>query len=99
VVVFPETVASTLPAHPRPSGDGGYRGIDRIRSPRRGPDGKIIKDRAHRRFRKRRAVAEHTLARLKDHQILRQCRRKGDSIDHAIAGIAALHNPKPEAAA
>jgi hypothetical protein len=99
VVVFRETVGSTLPAHPRLSGDGGYRGIDRIRSPRRGPDGKIIKDRAYRRFRKRRAVAEHTLARLKDHQILRQCRRKGDSIDHAIAGIAALHNLKLEVAA
>nr|WP_322973894.1 transposase [Actinacidiphila oryziradicis] len=56
-------------------------------------------DRAHRRFRKRRAVAEHTLARLKDHQILRQCRRKGDGIDHAIAGIAALHNLKLEVAA
>ncbi|MEU5108330.1 hypothetical protein AB0H07_39750, partial [Streptomyces sp. NPDC021354] len=38
--------------------DGGYQGIERIRSPRRGPDRKIIKDQAYRRFRKRRAVAE-----------------------------------------
>ncbi|MGW9027186.1 transposase family protein [Streptomyces sp. NPDC055722] len=78
------------------SGDGGYRGSDRIRTPRRGPDGRLIKDRNHRRFCRRRAVAEHTIARLKDHQILRQCRRKGDGINHAVAGVAALHNLKLE---
>ena len=71
IVVFRETFAKTLPDHPRLSGDGGYRGCDRIRTPRRGPDGRIIKDRTYHRFRKRRAVAEHTIARLKDHQILR----------------------------
>jgi hypothetical protein len=94
IVVFRETLATTLPDHPRLSGDGGYRGSDRIRTPRRGPDGRIIKDRNYRRFRKRRAVAEHTIARLKDHQILRQCRRRGDAINHATAGVAALHNLK-----
>ncbi|MFI1847604.1 hypothetical protein [Streptomyces sp. NPDC020480] len=72
------------------------QGIERIRSPRRGPDRKIIKDRTYRRFRKRRAVAEHTLARLKDHQVLRQCRRRGEGINHAVAGIVALHNLKLE---
>ncbi|MGY0055710.1 transposase [Streptomyces sp. LZ34] len=95
-VVFRETTGKTLPDHPRLSGDGGYPGIERIRSPRRGPDRKIIKDRDHRRFRKRRAVAEHTIARLKDHQVLRQCRRKGEGINHTVAGIAALHNLKLE---
>jgi hypothetical protein len=99
IVVFRETLGKTLPAHPRLSGDGGYRGIETIRSPPRGPDGKIIKDPAYRPFRKRRAIAEHTLARLKDHQILRQCRRKGAGADYAIAGIAALHNLKLEVAA
>ncbi|MFA3842024.1 transposase [Streptomyces aureus] len=94
IVVFRETLAETLPDHPRLSGDGGYRGCDRIRTPRRGPDGRIIKDRTYHRFRKRRAVAEHTIARLKDHQILRQCRRRGDAINHAVAGVAALHNLK-----
>ncbi|MFI6359176.1 transposase family protein [Streptomyces sp. NPDC050743] len=78
----------------RLSGDGGYRGSDRIRTPQRGPDGRIIKDRKYRRFRKRRAIAEHTIARLKDHQILRQCRRRGEAINHAVAGVAALHNLK-----
>ncbi|MFB8000402.1 transposase, partial [Streptomyces sp. NPDC056002] len=64
IVVFRETLAKTLPDHPRLSGDGGYRGCDGIRTPRRGPDGRIIKDRIYHRFRKRRAVAEHTIARL-----------------------------------
>ncbi|MFD0502644.1 transposase [Streptomyces chiangmaiensis] len=96
IVVFRETVGRTLPDHPRLSGDGGYRGSDRIRTPQRGPDGRIIKDRNYRRFRRRRAVAEHTIARLKDHQVLRQCRRKGDGINHAVAGVAALHNLKLE---
>ncbi|MEU1804020.1 transposase [Streptomyces sp. NPDC019937] len=63
VVVFRETLGRTLPDHPRLSGDGGYQGIERIRSPRREPDRKIIKDRAYRRFRKRRAVAETSLRR------------------------------------
>ncbi|MGW3565211.1 transposase [Streptomyces sp. NPDC000941] len=96
VVVFRETLGKPLPDHPHLSGDGGYQGIGRIRSPRRGPDRKIIKDRAYRRFRKRRAVAEHTIARLKDHRILRQCRRKEEGINQAVASIAALHNLKLE---
>ncbi|MGV9563707.1 transposase [Streptomyces sp. NPDC003480] len=94
VIVFRETLGRTLPDHPHLSGDGGYRGSDRIRTPQRGPDGRIIKDRNYRRFRKRRAVAEHTIARLKDHQIHRQCRRRGEAINHAVAGVAALHNLK-----
>ncbi|WP_433129242.1 transposase [Streptomyces sp. CA-106110] len=94
VVVFRETLDQSLPDHPRLSGDGGYRGYDQIRSPRRGPDGRIVRDRNYKRFRKRRAVAEHTLARLKDHQILRQCRRRGGAVNHAVAGVAALHNLK-----
>ncbi|MDT0464162.1 transposase [Streptomyces gibsoniae] len=94
MVVFRETLAKTLPDHPRLSGDGGYRGCDRIHTPRRGPDGRIITDRTYRRFRKPRAVAEHTIARLKEHQILHQCRRRGNAINHAVAGVAALHNLK-----
>ncbi|MFI0728966.1 hypothetical protein ACH4S9_08050, partial [Streptomyces sp. NPDC021225] len=29
---------------------------------------------------------EHTIARLKDHQVLRQCLRKGEGVNHAVAG-------------
>ncbi|MGW3029273.1 transposase [Streptomyces sp. NPDC001221] len=94
IVVFRKTLAETLPDHPRLSGDGGYRGCGRIRTPRRGDDGRIVKDRTYRRFRKRRSMAEHAIARLKVHQILRQCRRRGNAINHAVAGVAALHNLK-----
>jgi hypothetical protein len=97
-IVYRETLGKTLPDHPRLIGDGGYRGNPHLTPPRRGPDGRIIKDPNHRRFRTRRARAEHTIARLKDHQILRQCRRRGTAIDHAIAGVAALHNLKLETA-
>jgi hypothetical protein len=92
--VFRETLGRTLPGHPRLTGDGGYRGNPNVQSPRREPDGRIIKDLNHRRFRKRRARAEHAIARPKGHQILRQCRRRGTAIGHAIAGVAALHNLK-----
>ncbi|WP_238545274.1 MULTISPECIES: transposase [Streptomyces] len=40
VMIFRETMGRTLPAHPRLSGDGGYQGIERIRSPRRGLTGR-----------------------------------------------------------
>jgi hypothetical protein len=49
IVVFRETLAQALPDHPRLSGDGGYRGSDRIRTPRRGPGGRIVKDRNYHR--------------------------------------------------
>jgi hypothetical protein len=94
-VAFKETLGKTPPEHRRLIGDGGQRGNPHIRSPRRGPDGRVIRDRNHRRFRKRRARAEHTIARLKDHQILRPCRRRDTAIDDAIA---ALHNLKLETA-
>jgi hypothetical protein len=95
-IVFKETPGRTLPNHARMTGDGGHRGDPRITSPRRRPDSRIIRDRHHRRFRKRCAPAEHTIARLKDHQILRQCRRRGAGTGHAIAGVTALRNLKLE---
>ena len=89
-------VAAAVTGHGRLIGDGGYRGAPDITSPKRGPGGRIVRDDAHRRFVKRRATAEHVLARLKDWQILRQCRRRKDGIDHAVAGVAALHNLRRE---
>jgi len=46
---------------------------------------------AHRRIRAR---VEHVIARLKDWQILRQCRRRGDAINHSLQIIAGLWNLK-----
>lgn len=39
-----------------------------------------------------RARGEHTFARMKGWNILRDCRLKGDGIHHAMLGIARLHN-------
>jgi hypothetical protein len=38
---------------------------------------------------------EHVIARLKDWQILRQCRRRGAAINHSLHVIAGLWNLKP----
>ena len=94
IIVFRNTLQNDpdVGEYPRLKGDGGYRGVDTIQSPRRGPGGLIIHDASYRRFVKRRAAAEHVLARLKDWQILRQCRRRGSSIDQAARAVAMLHN-------
>ncbi|MDT0468418.1 transposase [Streptomyces gibsoniae] len=61
IVVSREPLQETLPDHPSLSGDGGYRGCDRICTPHRGLDSHLIKDRTYRRFRDRRAVAERAI--------------------------------------
>lgn len=56
--------------------------------------GRIIRDhywRAHRRIR---AHVEHVIARLKDWQILRQCRRRGQATNHSLQIVAGLWNLK-----
>lgn len=94
VVVARHTVADLIDGSRTVLGDGGYRGITTITGPRRGPGGRIIRDhhwRAHRRIRAR---VEHVIARLKDWQILRQCRRRGPAINHTLHIITGLWNLK-----
>jgi hypothetical protein len=76
---------SSWPAAPSPIsldgtrpilGDGDYRGINTITSPRRATNGRIIRDDHYRKHRRIRARVEHVIARIKDWQILRQCRRR-----------------------
>ncbi|MFF7505349.1 transposase, partial [Streptomyces lavendulae] len=43
----------------------------------------------HRRVRAR---VEHTFARMKNWKILRDCRRRGDGLHHAVQAIATMHN-------
>ncbi|KAA1248385.1 hypothetical protein F0Q45_20915 [Mycobacterium simiae] len=43
-----------------------------------------------------RARVEHVLARLKDWQILRQCRRRGHAINHSLHIIAGLWHLKTD---
>jgi DDE superfamily endonuclease/Helix-turn-helix of DDE superfamily endonuclease len=75
-------------------GDGGYRGITSITTPRRNNTGRIIRDHHYRAHRQIRARVEHVIARLKDWQILRQCRRRGDAINHSLHIITGLGNLK-----
>jgi hypothetical protein len=74
-------------------GDGGYRGITSITT-RRDKAGRIICDDNYRTHRRIRARVEHVIARLKDWQMLRQCRRRDDAINHSLNIIAGLWNLK-----
>lgn len=94
VVVARHTVADLIGGGRTVLGDGGYRGIATITGPRRGPDGRIIQDHHYRTHRRIRARVEHVIARIKDWQILRQCRRRGEAINHSLHIIAGLWNLK-----
>jgi hypothetical protein len=75
-------------------GDRGYRGLHTITSPARDKTGRIIRNDHYRVHRRTRARVEHVITRLKDFQILRQCRRRGDAINHSLQIIARLWNLK-----
>jgi hypothetical protein len=75
-------------------GDGGHREITSIITPRRHKAGRTIHDNHYRANRRIRARVEHVIARLKDWQILRQCRRRGEAINHSLQIIAGLWNLK-----
>jgi len=75
-------------------GDRGYRGIPTITSPQRDHSGRIIHDAHYRKHRRIRARVEHVIARLKDWQILRQCRRRSQAINHSLQIIAGFWNIK-----
>jgi hypothetical protein len=79
--------------HHRVLADGGYRGVPGLRIPVfRG--NRIVRDRAWRRHRRRRARVEHTLARLKNWRVLRDHRRRGRLLAATVAAVAVLHNLK-----
>jgi hypothetical protein len=75
--------------------DGGYRGTGLIIPHRRGPGQSELprwKEEHNRSHRRVRARVEHTFARMKTWKILRDCRLKGDGVQHAMLGVARLHN-------
>lgn len=82
--------------HRRLIGDGGYQGVEGVTRPKRGPDERIVRDAAWRRFRKRRATVEHVLPELKVWSVLRDCRGRGGGIDQSVRAVAALHNLRIE---
>lgn len=74
--------------------DGGCPGTGLLMPHRRRkgeelPDWKQADNKSHKQVRAR---VEHVLARMKGWKILRDCRRKGDGVHHAMRGIARLHN-------
>lgn len=81
--------------HKRVLADGGYRGVPELVTPvfRRN---RIVRDRAWRRHRKRRARVEHAIARLKDWRMLRDHRRRGRHVAATVRAVAFLHNLRIE---
>jgi hypothetical protein len=91
IIVHRATTAAATSAHPRVIGDGAYRAAPDITTPPpRRHDNRP--DRAQRHFNRRRARAEHAIARLKDWQVLRQHRRRGNAINQTLAAVAAVYN-------
>lgn len=78
-------------AHGRVLADGAYRGVAELVTPRFA-NNRIVRDRAWRRHRRRRARVEHALARLKVWRVLRDHRRRGRHLAQTLGAIACLHN-------
>ena len=87
--------------------DGGYRSLPGATTPprKRKPQPFALfgdakgtpdpgDDAALREHRRVRARIEHTIARMKDWQMLCQCRRKGEAINHATTAVAYLLNTR-----
>jgi hypothetical protein len=74
----------------------GTGGGDGVTSPRRGPDGRIVRDETWRRFRQRRATVGHVLAELKVWSVPRDWRWKGSEIDQSVTAVATLHSLRIE---
>jgi len=85
------TVEALCKQHGRVLADGGYRGIPELITPVfRGR--RILRDRAWRRHRRRRARVEHAIARLKNWRVLRDHRRRARHLADTVQAIAFLHN-------
>ncbi|MBT2491237.1 transposase [Streptomyces sp. ISL-96] len=84
IIVFRATMAEQVAGHRLTIGDGAYRSAPEV----------ITSRNKSKPFAKRRARAEHGIARLKDYQVLRQHRRRGDTINQTSRAVAALHNLK-----
>jgi len=53
---------------------------------------RIVRDRAWRRHRRRRARVEHAIARLETWRVLRDHRRRGHHLAQTLQAITVLHN-------
>jgi hypothetical protein len=86
IIVFRATMADQVAGHRLTIGDGAYRSAPEAITSKSKP------------FAKRRARAERGIARLKDYRVLRQHRRRGDTINDTARAVAVLHNLKIDCA-
>jgi hypothetical protein len=77
--------------HGRVLADGGYRGVAELVTPVFHGN-RMLRDRAWRRHRRRRARIEHAIARLKNWRVLRDHRRRGRHLQDTLNAVAVLHN-------
>ena len=84
-------VEALCKAHRRVLADGGYRGVRELITPVFERN-RIVRDRAWRIHRRRRARVEHAIARLKCWRVLRDHRRRGRHLAHTLKTVAFLHN-------
>jgi hypothetical protein len=88
-------IESLCKQHGRVLADGGYRGVRELVTPVF-RNNRIVRDRAWRLHRRRRARVEHAIARLKNWRVLRDHRRRGRHLNDTLAAVAYLHNLKLE---
>jgi hypothetical protein len=88
-------VAALCQQHRRVLADGGYRGVPDLVTPTFHKN-RIVRNRAWRQHRKRRARVEHAIARLKDWRVLRDHRRRGRHVADTLRAVAFLHNLRLE---
>lgn len=89
------SIESLCKAHGRVLADGGYRGVPELVTPVFRKN-RIVRNRAWRVHRRRRARVEHALARLKEWRVLRDFRRRGTALLETVRAIALLENLRAE---
>lgn len=85
------TIQALCQRHGRVLADGGYRGVPELVTPVF-RNNRILRDRAWRRHRKRRARIEHAIARLKNWRVLRDHRRRARHLADTVNAVAVLHD-------
>jgi hypothetical protein len=88
----PSPICSTAPGQSRATADTAASTRSPVHAQQ--PTARIIRDDHYRKHRRIRARVEHITAPLKDRQILRQCRRRGQAINHSLHTITGLWNLK-----
>jgi hypothetical protein len=81
--------------HGRVLADGGYRGVPELVTPTFRKN-RILRNKAWRRHRRRRARVEHAIARLKEWRVLRDFRRRGPALLPTARAVAFLENFRNE---